>query len=81
MDVTQNARLRVFKNRKAIQRYLIWQQDSSCAGNMSCANRITTTIKKGQGYTAQCNGVKRHVYGEPGPQAANTCIVRMTPNP
>jgi hypothetical protein len=80
VDVTQNARLRVFKNRRTVQGNLIWQQDSSCAGSMSCRNSVTTTIRKGQGYTAQCNGVKRHVYGEPGPLAYNTCSVSMRPN-
>jgi hypothetical protein len=80
VNVTQNARLRVFKTRKALDRYLIWQQDSSCAGSMGCRNTITTTIKVKQGYTAQCNGVKQHVYGEPGPLAANTCSVSMRPN-
>jgi hypothetical protein len=80
VNVTQNARLRVFKTRKALPKYLIWQQDSSCAGSMGCRNTVTTVIKVKQGYTAQCNGVKQHVYGEPGPLASNTCSVSMRPN-
>jgi hypothetical protein len=78
VDVTQNARLRVYKARSRTA--VLWQTDVSCAGNMSCANRAASpiTLKRGQYASAQCNGVKRHVYGEPGPMGANTCAVVFT---
>jgi hypothetical protein len=79
VNVTHNARARVFSNRKMSK--LIWQQDASCSGEMACnTTAVTTTIKRGQAATVQCNGVKQHVYGEPGPMAANTCAVTVTRN-